>query len=138
MSRFLTPLDVELVDDNANKWRLRSPLAYDSDLVGHVIGIPAGFVTDFASVPRIPVAFWLTGDCAHEPAVVHDYLYATCEVPRDMADAVLLEAMEVVGVPAWRRWVIYAGVRVGGWQFYGKRKQAPEGGDEGDLKQIAP
>ena len=54
----------------------------------------------------------MLGDVAHEPAVVHDWLYYLGLVPRDVADKVLLEAMGVIGLPWWRRWPIYAGVRV--------------------------
>ena len=118
MSEFITKLDVELVDDLSNEgrgsWRLASPLAYSSDVSGLTITVPVGFITDFASVPRAPIAFWLTGDTAHEPAVIHDYLYATGLLPRALADSVLLEAMAVEGVPSWRRYAMYYAVRAFG------------------------
>ncbi len=118
MSEFITKLDVELVDDLSNEgrgsWRLASPLTYSSDVSGLTITVPVGFITDFASVPRAPIAFWLTGDTAHEPAVIHDYLYATGLLPRALADSVLLEAMAVEGVPSWRRYAMYYAVRAFG------------------------
>lgn len=116
MSRFLTPLDVELVDDSdgGGTWVLRSPLAYESSIAGRVICAPEGFRTDFASVPRIPVVYWLTGDVAHAAAVIHDYLYSTGGVSRELADDVLLEAMSVTGVPVWRRYAMYWAVRAFG------------------------
>jgi len=121
MSKFLTALDVELVDDDQNDgrgaWRLTEPFVYQSDIAGNIT-VPAGFVTDFASVPRVPVAFWLTGDTAHDAAVVHDYLYTTGQVDRATADAVLLEAMALSGIPAWRRYAMYWAVRAfGGAHF---------------------
>src|SRR5262245_60709692 len=46
------------------------------------VNVPAGFVTDFASIPR---AFWSLlrpdGRYTH-PAIVHDYLYWTQTAPR--------------------------------------------------------
>lgn len=94
-----------------------------------MIEVPAGFKTDLASIPR---GLWnvlpQTGkyDAA---AVIHDFLYQKAPAwghggpttTRAGADRVLYEAMGVCGVPAWQRWVIYAGVRVGGgriWDSY--------------------
>ena len=90
-----------------------------------MIEVPAGFETDFASVPRVPVAYWLFGDVAHEAAVVHDFLYSTAAVPRETADKVLLEAMEVTGVASWRRMPIYWAVRRFGVAHYQLARKAP-------------
>ena len=73
MSKFLTELDVRLIDGD-RIWMLSGPLVYQSDILGK-IEIPAGFQTDFASVPRIPFVFESFGDRAHRESVVHDYLY---------------------------------------------------------------
>jgi hypothetical protein len=116
---FLSALEVECVDDTASSgrgiWRLTAPLRYYSDVLGRQIEIEVGFLTDYASVPRIPFAYWLFGDTSHRAAVVHDWLYRHHEVcSRAQADDVLMEAMTVEGIPRWRRAGIYAGVRVGG------------------------
>src|SRR5258708_6192683 len=74
MAEFKTKLVVEELDDKT--WKLKEDLYYTSDILG-VIYVPAGFVTDFASVPRLPFAYLLAGDTAHQAAVVHDYLYQT-------------------------------------------------------------
>jgi hypothetical protein len=76
--------------------------------------VPAGFVTDFASVPRVPVAFWLFGDTAHAAAVVHDWLYSTEIFPKDTADSVFYEAMRASGIGFWRARFMYWGVAYGG------------------------
>jgi hypothetical protein len=76
MGRFLTPLRVELIAHDPAKWKLTDPLIYDSKTVGKII-VPEGYVTDFASVPRVPIAYLLTGGLAHAAAVVHDYLYTS-------------------------------------------------------------
>lgn len=122
MSRFVTRLEVELIADDKNDgrgvWRVTLPLVYESDIAGKIT-VPAGFVTDFASVPRIPVAYWLAGDTAHEAAVIHDFLYTAGETSRATADAVLREAMAVSGVPEWRRQVMYLAVRLFGRSRFG-------------------
>lgn len=118
MSKFLTPMICEELEDTSHDgrgtWQLQAMLAYQSDVAGKVIIAPKGFVTDLASVPRVPVAFLLAGGTANHAAVIHDWLYTSHEVPRDVADAVLREAALVMGTPAWRAWMMWAGVRVGG------------------------
>lgn len=113
---FQSRLKVEQVDDS--HWRLLEEFKYDSDVAGARIIVPAGFVTDFASVPRVPIAFWLVGDTAHAAAVVHDWLYTTGIFPKETADGVLYEAMRVSGMPAWRCRLIYWGVKFGGWHAW--------------------
>lgn len=121
MSAFLTKLVCECIDDLSNDgrgtWKVMEPFCYQSDVLkGRVITIEQGFETDFASVPRIPFAYWFFGDTAHESAVIHDWLFhhhEVCDEPT--ANSVLMEAMTVEGIPAWRRWGIYMGVKIGGY-----------------------
>ena len=121
MAEFLTNLNIALVDDCT--WRLSSPLAYQSDIAGRIV-VPDGFLTDLASVPRIPIVYLSWGDRAHREAVVHDFLYcADCPAcfPRDVVDKIFLEAMEARGVPAHIRYPMYWGVRLGGWACWKRR-----------------
>ena len=114
---FLSALQIAKLPDG--QWRLVTPLVYRSALLGCEITVPAGFATDLASVPRLPLAFLLAGDTAHEAAVLHDYLYQVRLGTRAQADAVLDEAMAVTGEPVWRRWLMWAAVRAaGGWAWY--------------------
>ena len=110
--KFLTVLDVRQPKEG-EPWMLDNPLVFESELAGTVI-VPAGFATDFASVPRLPVAYILFGDVVHAPAVVHDYLYASKEIRRDLADAVFEEAMQACGVSWWKRKFMWAAVRIFG------------------------
>ena len=110
---FLTPLRIEKLADG--RWETLAPLIYQSAERVVPWKVPAEFVTDLASVPRLPLAYLLAGNTAHAPAVLHDYLYQTQPVDRDVADAVFLEAMRDDNVPAWRRRVMWAAVRTGGW-----------------------
>ncbi|MEY2689723.1 MAG: hypothetical protein RL375_3922 [Pseudomonadota bacterium] len=132
MSSFTDPLEVVQV---GAQWRTLRPMHYwarcaegeaplaERCAVCHEV--PAGFETDFASIPRL---FWtLVGHPAGryaQAAVLHDYLYRTGAVPRREADRTFREAMDVLGVPAWQRWVMWAGVRVGGWAAYNPAPEA--------------
>jgi len=115
---FLTELvTVKLREASSNgraQWKLLTELAYHSQLHGMII-VPAGFVTDFASVPRMPIAFWLTGDTAHASAVVHDYLvrvqFPACKISWARAADVFAEAMKHEKTPAWRRAIMAWAVR---------------------------
>lgn len=127
MSRFLAPLRVEPIGKRGwgpfkrTVWRLLAPLDYASDLLGTVIAVPQGYVSDFASVPRfLPISWYLAGDTGQWAAVVHDYL---CEqrkdIPQGVIDAVYHEALGVnefaTPEPSWRQWAMWAGVRA--WQI---------------------
>lgn len=119
MSAFLTELEVICVDETANGgrgiWRVEKDFVYQSDILSKTITVEAGFLTDFASVPRVPFAYWLFGDTTHKPPVIHDWLFHHHEIcDEHTANRVLLEAMEVANVPEWRRVAIYEGVEIGG------------------------
>ena len=119
MSAFRTALAMERADKpGSGKWVLLKPLVYYSDILGKEITVPAEFETDLASVPRLPIIFWLTGATADEAAVIHDYLYTTRDVSRSVADAVMREASAVMGTPGWQRGLMWFGVRVGGRAYW--------------------
>jgi hypothetical protein len=126
MSKFLTPLEIELIEDGVSEyrglWRVKSPLVYQSDVAGKTITVPAGFITDLESCPRLPGVFLLFGEIAHAAAVCHDFLYtAPVIVDRETADAVLYEACLLSGIPKWRAYGIWAGVRIGGGSHFGEK-----------------
>jgi len=113
---------VEEVD--AGNWRLTGPLKYYSQILDRIVVVPEGFVTDFASVPRLPFLYWMAGDTARKAAVIHDWFYRTNseKIERPIADAVFAEAIEALGYWPIRKWFMWAGVRVGGyWSFETRR-----------------
>lgn len=141
MGRFLTELRVERLPnkDGKKQWRLLSPLIYESVTVGIII-VPTGFVTDFASIPRWPIIYWIFGGTSDEESALHDFLYQAphatgcgVTVDRSTADKVLrgaryscdrinLDEYESVTLTSvlnnmWAylgAWCFWAGVRVGG------------------------
>lgn len=118
MPKFHTPLRVVQLDDK--RWQLETALIYSSDKLLNVIVVPAGFITDFASVPRLPFAYMLTGGKANAAAVVHDWLYSTQTVDRATADAVFREAIGAAGHSGFTAWLMWLGVRLGGWVAWDK------------------
>lgn len=110
-------LDVRWID--GRQWRLLVEFDFASAVLERLIRVPAGFETDFASVPRL---LWPILDPTGpygKAAVLHDWLYRTRGLAtRDQADRVFLEAMEALGVGWWTRTIMYRGVRVGGGRSY--------------------
>ncbi len=124
MSGFLNPIRAEDWDDGVRRTILE-PITYhvgarDSK---DLIIIPAGFVTDGGSVPRPLwgiVSPWGTASKAY---VLHDFLYHQQTRSRFVCDAILLEALEVLKVNFFQRFLVYRGVRLGGWVAYGKHRK---------------
>lgn len=93
------------------------------------VQVPVGFVTDFASIPRI---FWslLPPDGLYTyPAIIHDYLYWDQPVSREEADLILRFAMEDFKIDSATIKTIYTGVRLGGgiaWEDNVKLKKSGE------------
>ena len=112
---FLNELEYKLHGDG--EYILTKPLFYLSPKYGKFM-VPEGFITDLASVPRLPVVYWLFGGKSQRSAVLHDYLYQTGLVGRKIADEIFLEAMKSRGVSAWTRYGMYWGVRLFGWACY--------------------
>jgi len=114
---FCEPLILEYL--NGRRWRLVQAFTYHSQLAERAFIVPAGFVTDFASIPR---CFWRvlppTGEYG-KAAVVHDGNYReNTTVTRKMADDVFLEGMRDLSVPAWKAQIMYHAVRLFGRGSY--------------------
>jgi hypothetical protein len=105
-------------------YMLDSPLMYDSDVAGLIITAPTGFVSDLASIPRWPIVYFLLNAEADVPSVTHDFLYSTAVLPRKLADEVFKEASILTGVPEWKAWGAFIGVRIGGSGHYGAAYKA--------------
>lgn len=118
--------DLSLRAKTAITWELTVPLVWTGSK-GDVFVTPAGFLTDFASVPRF--LHWLISPYGAytRAAVLHDYLlwllaqwYArgcpTDDLPpvtsRD-ADGIFRRVLQELGVGWAKRWVMWSAVRAG-------------------------
>ncbi|EAO1688573.1 DUF1353 domain-containing protein [Salmonella enterica] len=127
MSKFTTPAILEMLGHY--NWRVYEHFAfYLSDDNSDVIEVPAGFVTDLASVPRI---FWtlLPPDGKYaKAAIIHDYLYDNALRTKKEADLIFLDGMTVLGVPRWKRMIMYYAVRLFGKGMYNRNTPANKAG----------
>ena len=118
-SRLPTPVLTYL---GGRQWRLEQDYTYrDGDTT---ITVPAGFEFDLSSVPR--ALWWLIApfELSIVAPLLHDFLYrhrgrppaGSVEPPRTYtrseADRMFRAIMEQEGVPAWRRVVGQAAVRI--------------------------
>lgn len=131
MSLFLTTLITESIDDNAaggrGFWRVTTPFRYRSDILGLIITIEPGFITDWASVPRIPIAYWLLGDRNHKASIIHDWLYHHHEIcDEQTANKVFLEACKLAGGGSFSSLAVYLGVK-----FFGGSSWEKDGRGDG-------
>ncbi|EDQ8489481.1 DUF1353 domain-containing protein [Salmonella enterica] len=111
MSKFTTPAILEMLGHYL--WRVHEPFAfYLSGDNSDVIEVPAGFITDLATIPRI---FWslMPPDGRYaKAAIIHDYLYDNALRTKWEADRIFLDGMTVLGVPRWKRTIMYWAVRL--------------------------
>jgi hypothetical protein len=115
---FSGPLDLRAHD--SGEWVVLNPLMYES-VDGKKYGIPAGFITDLASIPAILRPLFNPNDNGRKAAVLHDSRYCIKAGSRKEADDLFLEALQRCGVGFLRRWAMYTGVRAGGWMYWNKR-----------------
>jgi len=118
------PFKTELVTSpKGNKSVLKEQLIYYSPQTKQRIVIPKGFVTDFASVPRLFLSIIPKMGRHRIDAVLHDYLYSGTrykKLTRKDCDKLFLEAMVESQVPRWKRSVMYRLVRLFGATHFRK------------------
>ena len=118
-----TPLHIEVLPGGRHYKLLKEMIVF-SHRIGVTV-VPAGFVTDMASVPR---GFWNlfppTGPYA-KAAVYHDYLYQLGGVSRADADREFVEGMRALGVFPITRMAMWLALRMFGgaaWRQYAKQR----------------
>jgi len=117
---------------------LLSPISWSPNLSEpqtiQPVTVPTGFVTDFASIPRI---FWSAlrpdGEYAYA-AAIHDYLYWKQERPRDEADEILKLAMQDLKVGPSTVKAIYEAVHLFGGPAWDEDTKLRKSGESRTLK----
>lgn len=98
------------------------------------VEVPAGFVTDFNSMPR---TFWSIirpdGDYAYA-AIMHDYLYWVQDRSREESDQILKLVMEDLNIDALKVTVIYNAVRLFGSQAWESNARLKASGEKRIVK----
>lgn len=114
---FFIPNDDLVVENVSNrKWKVIAPLTYmfSVDGIEQAITVPVGYVTDFASVPRLFWVLFPPDGKYTKAAVIHDYL---CDNPkkfthtRKQTDYIFLTAMLESGVSRLKSFILFSAVR---------------------------
>lgn len=96
-------------------WRVDEKISYVYNELIKITVLP-GMTTDGASIPRL---FWrliggpFTGKYVGA-ALIHDGLYASELLPREVADEIFYRAMLSLAVPRWKALIMFSAVRIGG------------------------
>lgn len=127
MSRAVFPDQLDLRDHglrgDIRMFRLIGPFTCYSSY--GTITVPAGFITDGASIPRVFWTLLMPFGPYFAAAIIHDYLYSDLNMrfTREQSDLIFKEAMFNLGLDWPRREAIYRAVRAfGGRSFKGTKK----------------
>jgi hypothetical protein len=110
--------------------RLNRVLAYKTK-DGWMIKVPRGFITNYASIPRVIWSVIPPHGKYNRPAIIHDFLYKYAPIDpktgkkctQSRADYIIREGCEAVGVRWWKKWSIWSGLRIGGWVVWRKYRK---------------
>lgn len=118
-------MKLELYSDAGKRvqYRLVEPFTHQG------ITVPAGFLTDFGSVPTL-LEWVVSGEDRHivYPSIVHDYIYRNLgDIPegtytRRKADDMLRDGMREAGASWAKANAVWLAVRLGGWNTWRKAK----------------
>ena len=111
-------------------------LPNNDQLDSKAVTVPKGFITDFASIPRIFWSFLPRDGRYTYAAIVHDYLYWTQSTSRQEADLVLQRAMEDFAVDRMSLEAIVTAVRLGGGSAWDQNAKLKDAGEKRTLRVI--
>lgn len=117
------PLNMEYPDGRA--WRLGAPLHWTIGSSGVTLVVPANFVHDSTSVPRLFWSLLPPNGKYSRAAIIHDYLYWAQTCTRTQADNLLMIAMKESDVGWIHRQAVYAAVDLlgeGPWEENKRQK----------------
>jgi hypothetical protein len=100
------------------------------------VSVPAGFVTDFASIPRIFWSLLPTDGTYAYAAVIHDYLYWRQGRSREESDLILKFAMQDFHVSATTVNSIYTAVKLGGSRAWRSNRELRARGERRILREY--
>jgi Protein of unknown function (DUF1353) len=109
---FMGQVVVSPIEPLGKTWTVKQAFTYTGKT--DTFTVPAGFTTDFASVPRIFT--WLLPRYGRwtQAAILHDFLWSEARhgrIHKFDADGIFNRAMRELGVPYLRRWIMWTAVR---------------------------
>lgn len=87
----------------------------------YIINIPKGFVTDFASFGDVGNLIYGDKSKYTIASIVHDYIYHSQCLSKDLADTIFRIIMEDEGISYIKRWSMYLAVKWFGSKNYGNK-----------------
>jgi hypothetical protein len=109
---FISELIVKELQDGRKE--LIKPLVYIASNDVTLI-VKVGFITDYASIPRLPIVFLVFEALDNRAATLHDSLYSNPKISRKLADSLFLEAMITDKTTStWKAKLAYYAVRLCG------------------------
>lgn len=140
-ANFPLPIDGKFCPDNPRRFKLDSDFVYDDPEAGIKVVVPARFITDFNSSPRLLWWYFAPTDYP-EAGLVHDWLYQhpdsfqryyikyyqepyTPIVPltRQECDAVHRRILELKGMRLTKRQLAYGTLRAAAWRPWNKYRK---------------
>lgn len=106
--------------DNPENWILFQDYRYLDKGIQRCI--PRGFVTDFASIPRLFWNIMSPTELGDVGPIKHDYVYRLGTGTRAQADKQFLHDMKLDGISWWKRSTAYSMVRAFGWGSWNSGK----------------
>ena len=137
MSRFTEILNVSPLPDGKN-WVIMKDFGYyvGEEDSGNRIDVPIGFITDFASVPRVLWWFIPKWGKYGNATVIHDYLYWDQHCCRKKADNIFRDGMVVLQVQNIRIFFLYWAVKLFGCMAWRKNRRMRNRGFKKVLKPL--
>ena len=122
---FLTSFKIDFIPSSDNI-QLTAPLAYSCPRTTQTYIVPAGFISDGASIPRVlwPLIGRPFDHRWRKEAVLHDFFYRAPVdiVDRKTADLMFYDSLRANGLRRSKAQAMYLGVRAGGWVAWKKNR----------------
>jgi hypothetical protein len=100
------------------------------------VSVPRGFVTDFASIPRVFWSIFPKDGQYTYAAIIHDFLYWDQTIARESSDQIFKHAMQEFKVPSATIAAVHKAVRLGGQVAWDKNTKAKNAGERKVLRTL--
>ena len=97
--------------DGEGLFEVAEPFTFDLGFLGsgETVTVPAGFQTDFCTIPRFARWLFPTSGKAAKAALLHDYMLKLGDY---RAARAFSDALRAADVKPWRCWIMVAAVRL--------------------------